>query len=351
MLAVHNRRTGEVMTVAAAPAGEPGLYRARVPIFEEAGDYTYSVLIDRAPLGVPGSLVLLTLLTALPIALRRRFPIPVLGVTLAAALAAAIAHQSFAAFGPLVALYTVAAYAGRPLSLYAAGATAAALPLLFVGDPGLGFWETLAIYAVFAAAWLLGDNMRTRRERAARVKAERQANVRRAAAEERARIARELHDVIAHNVSVMVVQAGAGADVFETHPERAARRSRRSRRPAGRRWPSCAGCSAWSTRRTASARDWRRSRGWRAARAGRPGPRGGPGGELTVDRSRRALPAGIDLSAYRIVQEALTNTLKHAPRRNGAGGPALGDHVLERRGPRRRLAAARRTRAPAAGTA
>ena len=84
----------------------------------------------------------------------------------------------------------------------------------------------LAIYAVFSAAWLLGDNLRTRRaylreleERAARLEREREANARRAAAEEQARIARELHDIIAHNVSVMTVQAAAAGDAFDTQPE------------------------------------------------------------------------------------------------------------------------------------
>ena len=319
LLAVHNRRTGEVMPVAAAPAGEPGLYTARV-IFEEGGDYTYSVLIDRAPLGMSGGLVLLILLSTLPIALRRRFPIPVLGITLAAALAAAIAYQSFAAFGPLVALYTVAAHAGRPPSLYAAGATAAALPLLIVGDPKLGFWEMLALYAVFAAAWLLGDNMRTRRDRAARVEAERQANVQRTAAEEQARMARELHDVIGHSVSVMTIQAAAAGDAFDKRPAEVREALR----------------AIESTGREAMAELRRLLAGDDGSFAPAPGLENldalvarvrSAGLAVELSAEPASLPPSVDLTAYRIVQEALTNTLKHARattarvdvrRRNGA---------------------------------
>src|SRR5207248_3260912 len=92
------------------------------------------------------------------------------------------------------------------------------------GHPGPAIPEL----AVFAIAWVLGDNIRTRRAylaeleaRAARLEREREERDERAVTEERSRIARELHDVIAHNVSVMVVQASAGEELFDTSPERA----------------------------------------------------------------------------------------------------------------------------------
>ena len=225
LLTVQNTMTGRWTTTEATPTGVPGFYRARV-VFPERGDYAYSVLLEHEgvphtgpdPPGTPAGLVLLTLLATLPIALRRRAPLPVLGVTLAAALAADLAYDSFPFPGPLVALYTVGAYAGRPRSLVAAAATAAALPLLLLGDSGLGFWEILGIYAVFGAVWLLGDNLRTRRDRASRLEAERQANIGRAAAEEQARMARELHDIIGHSVSVMTIQAAAAGDAFDHRP-------------------------------------------------------------------------------------------------------------------------------------
>jgi signal transduction histidine kinase len=153
-------------------------------------------------------------------------------------------------------------------------------------------------------AWVLGEASRRAVAEASR----------RAVAEEQARIARELHDVIAHSVSVIVVQAAAADDVFDEHPEQA-RQALRSIEGAGR--------EALAELR-------------RLLAAVRPGEADGDplrplpgldrldelaasmraaGLEVTIDRHRAAgapLPAGVALSAYRIVQEALTNTLRHA---------------------------------------
>jgi signal transduction histidine kinase len=301
LLTVQNTRTGTQTSTIAAPTLERGVYRARV-LFPEAGDYTYSVLLAEAgpevSPGSPAGLVLLTILATLPIALRRRIPLGVLGITLTAALAAGIAYGSFAWLGSLVALYSVAAHVRRPRSLYAAAATAAALPLLLLGDPNLGFWEMLAIYAVFAAAWLLGDNVRTRRER-------RQANVQRAAAEEQTRMARELHDIIGHSVSVMTIQAAAAGDAFDTRPAEVREALR----------------AIESTGRETLAELRRLLAGVNGSFAPAPGLENleelaarvrsaGLAVELAGDRP--TLPPSLDLTAYRIVQEALTNTLKHA---------------------------------------
>jgi signal transduction histidine kinase len=316
LLTAQNTTTGEWTTTQARPAGRPGFYRARI-VLDEGGDYLYSVLlddeaampVDERPPGMPAPLVLLTLLATLPIALRRRRPIPVLAVTLAAALAAHLAYDGFPFPGPLVALYSVGAHVGRPASLYAAGAAAAALPLLLLGPASLGF--TVAIYAVFAAAWLLGDNLRTRRERNARLEAERQANVQRTAAEEQARMARELHDIIGHSVSVMTIQAAAAGDAFDSRPAQVREALR----------------AIESTGRETLAELRRLLAGVRPDEAGVFAPAPGLEGldalaervrgaglavELAVERGPEPLPPSIDLSAYRIVQEALTNTLKHA---------------------------------------
>jgi signal transduction histidine kinase len=165
---------------------------------------------------------------------------------------------------------------------------------------------------------VLGDNLRTRRaymreleEKAERLEREGESNIRRAAAEEQARISRELHDVIAHNVSVMTIQAAAARDVFDADPGRA-REALGSIESTGR-------AALTELRRLlSSVRD-----GARPELAPQPGlaalddlasqvRRTGLAVEINVQGERPSLPAALDLSAYRIVQEALTNTLKHA---------------------------------------
>jgi signal transduction histidine kinase len=159
--------------------------------------------------------------------------------------------------------------------------------------------------ALAGGVWALGEAARNRRVAI-------QQEARRAVSEEQARIARELHDVIAHGVSVIVVQAGAAADVFDERPDRA----------------RAALDSIEHTGRDALA-ELRRLLG-----AVRPDPEADPthpppgldrieelarslkasGLEVVVRRegAPAPVPAGVELSAYRIVQEALTNTLRHA---------------------------------------
>jgi signal transduction histidine kinase len=349
LLAIESRSTGKWATYEARRTGKPGIYRVRAA-FPDKGVYSYSVLyggfeetvtIGKPTAGVPSGQspsdaqgpksdrwsfsvwpVVLTLLATLPVALRRRYPIAVLAVTLVAALILQVHYGSLQPVGPLVALYSVAAHVGRPTSLYVAAGTAAALAFSnFKHDPsaGLVVLSNAAIYAVFAAAWLLGDSLRTRRaylleleDRAARLEREREANARRAAAEEQARIARELHDIIAHNVSVMTVQAAAAGDAFETQPGKV-------REALG---------SIESTGREALTELRRLLGNVRpgddpGAFAPQPGlarlddlieqvRATGLAVELTVEGSPHELPPGVDLSVYRIVQEALTNILQHA---------------------------------------
>ncbi len=154
-------------------------------------------------------------------------------------------------------------------------------------------------------SWSWGELLRTREAR-------RRGEAKRAVAEERARIARELHDVVAHNVSLMVVQAVAAEDVFDTRPE-LSREALRAIETSGR----------------AALGELRRLLGTVRPESGDNGndPQPGLAQLEALAASMRAagldvsvrvsgesvqLPAGIDLSAYRIVQEALTNTLRHA---------------------------------------
>ena len=173
---------------------------------------------------------------------------------------------------------------------------------------------------LFAVAWLVGlraagaSRAEPRPPRSGRVRAEREREsaARVAVAEERARMARELHDVVAHAVSVMVLQVGA---VRHRMPAGVRGGRGAEERRAGR--PHGARGDAPAARRAAAGR--RPARAHAAPRAGRPATRwrgdvraAGLDVRLHVDGEPVALPRSLDLSAYRIVQEGLTNALKHS---------------------------------------
>ncbi|MCT9093369.1 histidine kinase [Streptomyces sp. ASQP_92] len=175
-------------------------------------------------------------------------------------------------------------------------------PLAYVGAGTLSLvTHVLAV----TLAWTAGQWRRAQQQRLA-------AETRRAVAEERARIAREVHDVVAHTVSVMVIQASAAEDVFDADPEQA-RHALRAIDDAGR--------SALGELRVLL-----RAEGGREGDDGRRPPRGfddlaelaanaraaGLAVELDIQGNAPAPPAAVALAAYRIVQEALTNTLRHA---------------------------------------
>ena len=275
--------------------------------------------------------------TALPLAFRSLWPLPVLGVTLAAAVAGDLLFDGLQLAGPVIALYTVARHHERRVSLMAGGVVAAGLAVPAASRAAESPLFAIGIYLVLVAAWAIGDNVRRRNAYLTRVQAreaaieeEQQERARVAVAEERARIARELHDVISHNVSVMVLQAAAGADVFATHPERS-REALGSIETAGRE-------ALAELRRLLSVVDAPVDEG--------PGLAPPPGlsrlpelvervratgldVSLTISGDGRALPAGVDVSAYRIVQEALTNTLKHGHAATARVELRFGAHSLE----------------------
>jgi signal transduction histidine kinase len=191
--------------------------------------------------------------------------------------------------------------------------------IVMVNDPDSSAGEVVLLPAMFALAWLAGFALRghaaqaeAAEERALHAERERAAAARIAVAEERARIARELHDIVAHSVSVMVLQAGAV----------------RHRLPSTQSEAADALRSVEQTGRSALAEMRRLLGAMRrddedAALAPQPGlggldhllhdvRRAGLPVDLDVEGEPFPLPGGIDLSAYRIVQEGLTNTLKHA---------------------------------------
>lgn len=261
----------------------------------------------------------------LPLTLRRRYPFVVFAVIGVSAIVYDLLSippdPNTAIFALLLAIYSVSAYARRPLALAAAAITGAA----FVGLnlPGIADQEDFASLAnqilLLGGAWVVGQNTRYRRrqaellhERAARIEREQLARERMAALEERTRLAREIHDVLAHSVSVIAVQAGAARSVAERRPERAR---------------EALGAIEEVSKQTMT--ELRRTIGALRGPVDDPAMRPAPGlkdlDELVeqvrgtgvdVDASfigeRRELPASVDLSAYRILQEALTNAIKHA---------------------------------------
>jgi len=267
--------------------------------------------------------VVLVPFTTAPVAFRRYRPLAVLAITVTAG-AVILIFTSQAQFpvGVLVALYTVASRCERPVAIRAAKWVALPIAVGVLASTGARPGRAIPELAVFAIAWVIGDNLRTRRAylaeleaRAERLEREREEKAARAVIEERARIARELHDVIAHNVSVMVVQASAGEELFDTNPERA-RESLSAVASTGR-------AALAELRRLLGVIRAEEEAEAGAAYAPQPGieyldelvrqvQETGLVVELSVLGRPRELPEGVGLCAYRIVQEALTNTLKHA---------------------------------------
>src|SRR5918999_2247522 len=175
--------------------------------------------VPRGMLALGGALVLVH---TVPLAARRRFPGTVLALCVASALAFAALFMMPVFLGPaiLVAVYSVAAYGDRWVSL--AGLVVTELGLGAVQlTPGRFERSSLLLFlGVIAVAWVLGDFVGDRQvyaarleERTAELEQAREELARRAVVEERLRLARELHDVVAHAMSVIAVQSGVGAHV------------------------------------------------------------------------------------------------------------------------------------------
>jgi signal transduction histidine kinase len=269
----------------------------------------------------------LALGATLPLLVRREWPLLAFGLVLASV--AAIIAFSIPVQGPfepfvaiVVALYAVGAHASERrgvagLALFFAGFAVPGLVLVLAGKQRVGDLVPAVVW--LSAAWLVGRIIRGRHLRTleledltAQLELEREERARTAVLYERTRIARELHDVIGHNVSVIVVQAGAASRVLEGE-QPVVRNALATIEETGRQ-------TVDEMRRLLGI--LRRSDD-RLALAPQPGlglldglldqvRAAGLPVELRVEGEPEALPTGLDLTAYRIVQEALTNALKHA---------------------------------------
>ncbi|MEU4406942.1 sensor histidine kinase [Streptosporangium sp. NPDC023963] len=276
----------------------------------------------------------------LSVALRRHRPFLVLFLVCVAevALAATGRNPSLLWLVTLVLVYTIAAGRGLALSVCAPALALTGHVLSSAAGGGLGGWSGHLLMAVFTASlWIAGRSVRLRRayqaelrDRARRMERAREADTRAARAEERSRIARELHDVVAHHVSVMTVQAAAARRVLASNPD-GAREALSAIEKLGRtamsEMRSMVGVLRTDgtpaernpqpgVREIPALVDQMREAGlrtqlWIEDGRGTPGATGASGTGETEETGRK-LPPGVDLAAYRLVQEALTNSLRHA---------------------------------------
>jgi signal transduction histidine kinase len=291
--------------------------------------------VSRAAQGWPepdGRAHVLIALAQLPVALRGRRPLTVF----AAVQAASVAYVTFGYwpvacfFGPMLALYTVAAH--RPPRIAVA---CAACEVAVWGYGGLvGQSPSMAVVLGQALLYCsvlvrFGTLTRHSAELTRRLREEQTGRARRAVADECGRIARELHDVVAHHMSVICVQAGLARFVFDSDPPKA--------RGALGTIADSSGEALEELRRMLQLLREEAPR----APDGAPMPTlarlvelvdrvraGGVPVELAVEGTPRPLAPGVELCAYRVVQEALTNVLKHAGRAHARVALGYGQHEL-----------------------
>jgi signal transduction histidine kinase len=261
----------------------------------------------------------------LPIAIHRRYPEWAVPVAAAGVVGYSAGHYvAFPGYAAFALVFLVSLHTGRGRGVFAfavlAVAVGVALGLQSAVTVTPSTWVSTML--ALAVAWLAGENLRIRqtrwlvlRERTSRLEAEREERARQAVIEERLRIARELHDVVAHSMSVIAVQAGVAHHVIDSRPELAR-----------------AALATVETHTRAALVEMRRLLGVlrqadEPAGSLTPAPgladvpglvsqlsEVGLGVSVSVTGPATEIPDGVDLSAYRIVQEGLTNVLRH-------GGP------------------------------
>ncbi|MCO5997117.1 sensor histidine kinase [Actinoallomurus rhizosphaericola] len=275
-----------------------------------------------APKGPDVFSVVLSGVALVALTVRRRLPVGVLAfvMTVCGTLTAMGYDVSAPAVAMLIATYTVAAHRGMATSLPVGALTL----MLFIGllvAAGADFWPAVSNTVLVVGVWWLGRSLRLRRAylneleaRARRLERAREADARAARTEERSRIARELHDVVAHHVSVMTVQAGAARRILERDPD-AVRDALSTIEQMGR--------TALGEMRRLVGVLRTEAEPVRGELSPQPGVNDvgelvdhlretGLQVQLWIEGESRNLSPGVDLAAFRLIQEALTNTLKHA---------------------------------------
>lgn len=267
--------------------------------------------------------VALVLAQTLPLAIRRDFPLLVLTVVGAAIVVhSAIGYEIVQAgtFASLVALYGVAALTDGRRSLLGLAIGAASIAGFYITNrEDWSEGDIAGTSATWALGWLLGTFVRIRGEqaeaagaRAASLELEQDARAREAVADERARMARELHDMVGHALNVIVIQASGAQRVFDARPE-VPREALASIESAGRE-------ALFDMERMLGvlrATDGHDASGPQPGLAQLDGlaahvSEAGIPVQVVIEGDQREVPASVDLSAYRIVQESLTNCLKHS---------------------------------------
>ncbi|BCM71937.1 hypothetical protein EASAB2608_07271 [Streptomyces sp. EAS-AB2608] len=325
---------------------DPEARRARLP-WRSTALVTAFVLVgsvfaargqsDRVPLDGPARVLLLA--ASVPLLWRHRHPVAVVHGTAAAALAyLALGYPygpvflavAVGCFGAVVAGHRRAAWTA--IGLLWAGHVLVALWLYHwlppTGDRGAGLGQEIVVATWVLAVAALSELARLRREQWVRERADRAAAARRRADEERLRIARELHDVLAHSISVINVQASMGLALLDSDPEQA--RSALTTIKAASKEALGEVRQVLGTLRAPGA----------APRAPAPGLDRLPelvqqaaAAGLTVETEGEPprLPPGADLAAFRILQEALTNVVRHSGSRHARVRFGYGDGALRLR--------------------
>lgn len=276
----------------------------------------------------PEAAALLTLGMAMPLLVRRSWPLPVVVVSGAAATAYAVVIEPTPPFAGFLALIVMAYTVGRFSGTLATAAGLACIAAAVVGtsaaQPTAPF-EWLYPIVYFFGAFAVGRFVRSR---SGRLAVETDTRVRDAVVEERGSIARELHDVVAHGLGVMVLHAEAADELLSSDPE-AARRSLHQVQRSGREAIGELTLLLRLLRET----DPREGHEPQPMLAQLPDlvrefENSGREVALTLDGDMGAVPTGIQLTVYRVVQEALTNAGKHSLARRVEVAVAAGDRQL-----------------------